>query len=667
MFAKLALRNVRRQVGNYLIYFITVTFTVALMFAIHNVIYSEDLSEFSHGFQDMKQGLIALSVLVSLVVSFVLGYATSFLLRLRKREFGTYLTLGMTRRNIRTLFILEMLLLGSAALVLGIVLGLFLYQGLMVLVMNLMQMELDVSGYSVKALVLTVVLVAVVFLLASLTAGRYLKRATIQELIHGDQKVTRNARHPVLWLGVSAASLAGIVAGFFIFDRQMTLIAAENGNSMGWLYCMIFFAVCLFLFHVGLCRSIVWLLMRSRKFCARGSNTFVLRQLSGQLGANAVIAGILSVLIAFSIIGADAALAYKSTLDTSLDRAMPFDVMTTFEPDEQGTAFSGPEAEREFEDSVQKMNNIIGSYNAVMGEYPYRIYTDGSQDITGPSGLGYESLKDFYIPISMYNTLLAAAGLPELTLGENEYFIVQEIGFDTEQYRDIPLVKNGVTAVYGGSSRELPLFMSEYFVTVVPDSMVQGMMVASYHVGFNLKEGGADASALQQGILDATKHQDINDQIGVQGSGIQWGIKELSRQYQNGTVAVLITGALYVSVTFVLLAIAVLALKVLAGFSDDRRRYAILFRIGCGRRGQRQALFRQLAVFFFLPFIVPIASTVPIAAIIGRMMEGAGLTALSSSAWSVTAAVAALTTVIYVLYFAATYLIARREVVYNRS
>lgn len=664
MFAKLALRNVRRQVGNYLIYFITVTFTVALMFAIHNVIYSEELSAFSQGFQDMKRGLTALSVLVSLVVSFVLGYATSFLLRLRKREFGTYLTLGMTRRNIRTLFILEMLLLGAAALVLGIVLGLFLYQGLMVLVMNLMQMELDVSGYSVKALVLTVVLVAVVFLLASLTAGRYLKRATIQELIHGDQKVTRSARHPVLWLGVSAASFVGIIISFFIFDRQM---APENGNSMGWFYCMIFFAACLFLFHAGLCRSVVWLLMRSRRFCAQGSNTFVLRQLSGQLGANAVIAGILSVLIAFSVIGADAALSYKATLDTSLDRAMPFDVMVTFAPDELEDTFSGPEADREFEDSVRKMNDIIGSYCAVTGEYPYRIYTDGTQDITDPTGIGYEGLPDYYIPVSAYNALLAAAGLSGLSLGENEYFIVQNITFDTAQYRDISLVKNGVTATYGGSGRELPLFADVYFVTVVPDRMVENMRVASYHVGFNLKEGGADASALQQGILDAKKHQDINDQIGVQGSGMQWGIKELSRQYQNGTVAVLITGALYVSVTFVLLAIAVLALKVLAGFSDDRRRYAILFRIGCGRREQRRALLRQLAVFFFLPSVLPIASTVPIAVIIGRMMENFGYAALLSSSWSITAAVAALIAAVYVLYFTATYLIARREVVYNRS
>lgn len=664
MFAKLALRNVRRQVGNYLIYFITVTFTVALMFAIHNVIYSEDLSEFSHGFQDMKRGLIALSVLVSLVVSFVLGYATSFLLRLRKREFGTYLTLGMTRRNIRTLFILEMLLLGAAALVLGIVLGLFLYQGLMMLVMNLLEMELDMAGYSVKAFVLTVVLVAVVFLLASLAAGRYLKRVTIQELIHGDRKVGQGVRHPAPWLAVSAASFVGIVISFFIFDRQM---APENGNSMGWFYCMIFFVACLFLFHAGLCRSVVWLLMRSRKFCARGSNTFVLRQLSGQLGANAVIAGILSVLIAFSIIGADAALSYKATLDTSLNRAMPFDVMVTFAPNELEETFSGPEAEREFEDSVRKMNDIIGSYCAVTGEYPYRIYTDGTQDITGPTGIGYEGLPDYYIPISEYNALLAAAGLSGLSLGENEYFIVQNIAFDTAQYRDISLVKNGVTATYGGSGRELPLFSDEYFVTIVPDRMVENMPVVSYHVGYGLQDEKIDAEGLQERIQDAKNHQDINDQIGVQGSGMRWGVKEFSRQYQNGTVAVLITGALYVSVTFVLLAIAVLALKVLAGLSDDRRRYAILFRIGCGRREQRRALLRQLAVFFFLPSVLPIASTVPIAVIIGRMMENFGYTALLSSSWSITAAVAALIAAVYVLYFTATYLIARREVVYNRS
>ena len=100
MLAKLAARNVKRQVGNYLIYFITVSLTVALMFAVNNVIYEKGMLEKLSDAEEMRTMLTALSVIVSLIVAFVLGYATSFMLKLRKREFGTYLTLGMTRRNI---------------------------------------------------------------------------------------------------------------------------------------------------------------------------------------------------------------------------------------------------------------------------------------------------------------------------------------------------------------------------------------------------------------------------------------------------------------------------------------------------------------------------------------------------------------------------------------
>lgn len=111
MFAKLAFRNVKRQVGNYLIYFITVSLTVALMFAVNSAIFSEELLERASAIAELRAGLIALTVFISLIVALVLGYATSFMLKLRKREFGTYLTLGMTRKNILSVFLLESLIL----------------------------------------------------------------------------------------------------------------------------------------------------------------------------------------------------------------------------------------------------------------------------------------------------------------------------------------------------------------------------------------------------------------------------------------------------------------------------------------------------------------------------------------------------------------------------
>ena len=92
MLANLAARNVRRQIGNYVIYFITVSLTVGLMFAVNGAIFEEQLVASAQAITELRMGLIAITVLVSLIVAFVLGYATSFMLRLRKREFGTYLT-----------------------------------------------------------------------------------------------------------------------------------------------------------------------------------------------------------------------------------------------------------------------------------------------------------------------------------------------------------------------------------------------------------------------------------------------------------------------------------------------------------------------------------------------------------------------------------------------
>ena len=45
MFGKLALRNVRRSARDYLVYVLTMTFVVSLMFAFNSIIFSKDLQK----------------------------------------------------------------------------------------------------------------------------------------------------------------------------------------------------------------------------------------------------------------------------------------------------------------------------------------------------------------------------------------------------------------------------------------------------------------------------------------------------------------------------------------------------------------------------------------------------------------------------------------------
>ena len=128
-----------------------------------------------------------------------LSYATGFMLKLRKKEFGMYLTLGMTRRNIQWLFACETGILSLAALIVGICAGLFLFQLLMALFSFIMEKPFAVSAYSLEAIFLTVFVSLGLFLLSTLASMRYLKKVTVTELLKEDttQKVEK---HPLLWV-----------------------------------------------------------------------------------------------------------------------------------------------------------------------------------------------------------------------------------------------------------------------------------------------------------------------------------------------------------------------------------------------------------------------------------------------------------------------------------
>ena len=107
MLIKLALRNVRRSVRDYAVYFVTLTLGVAVFYAFNAIGDSRVLFEaqesaanvlLSSGvsiFDILAQVMTYFSVVVAVVLGFLVLYANRFVVRARKKEFGTYLLLGM--------------------------------------------------------------------------------------------------------------------------------------------------------------------------------------------------------------------------------------------------------------------------------------------------------------------------------------------------------------------------------------------------------------------------------------------------------------------------------------------------------------------------------------------------------------------------------------------
>lgn len=662
MFFRMAVRNVKRQVGNYLIYFMTVAFTVALLFAVDNVIFGEQVAGYmassKETAQDFKYGLGIGVAFICMIVAFVLGYATLFMLKLRKREFGTYLTMGMTRRNVLSLFILETMVICMLALGLGIVLGLFIYQGLMAVIMHLMEMEFAFSAYSPRGLVFTVVLVVWVFLLASVTSAFYLRRVRIYDLIHAEKKVEKAERHPVFWLLVMAGSLLLIVlccAGFYEEIDQIMINEGSYGSIMNLLAV---FGCSLIFFHIGFARSIVYLLMKQKRFCNRGTNTFVLRQLSGTLRSNSVMIGMLAFLLTFAVIGSDAAFVQRAGERARLNYEYPFDI--SYHSDRYGDGITGKSAGI----SLDQAETVIQKYAPIIRKRSYKTYTSHSSDLysyTKWSGEGYDGLNDSFMKESDFNKLLTAVGMEPLELDGGFFVIANNMQAAQYGWDGVQLELNGRTYECRGMMDDCPLFHFVYIYAVVPDEAVKGMEEECRFMAYDLAHTRFDAPALKK-ELSYQAEKNLFDGETRSYSRCDFTIKEYGRHERNSVAAILVVGALFAASIFLFLAMAILALKTLSGIADDRRRYQILFRIGAGARDQRRALFRQTFSFFLMPFLFSMLAGIPSAVVCERIMVLGGAQALSGQVYVIAGSVAFVMVCIYTLYYIMTYLIAKRSV-----
>ena len=99
MYWKLAIQNIRRSLRDYIIYFVTLTLTAALMYSFLALGFSSDVLAMAENMSMLTTGILLMSALVAFMSSFVIGYAIRFMLGRRKKEFATYELIGMPFRS----------------------------------------------------------------------------------------------------------------------------------------------------------------------------------------------------------------------------------------------------------------------------------------------------------------------------------------------------------------------------------------------------------------------------------------------------------------------------------------------------------------------------------------------------------------------------------------
>ncbi len=649
MLAKLALRNVKRQIKNYLIYFVTVTLSVALLFAVNNLSYSDQIRQQAEQSTDINFMFNLVTVLSCFVTALVLSYVTGFMLKLRKKEFGMYLTLGLTRQNIRILFTCETWIMSLLALLTGIGAGLIIYQFFMALFSNFMEVPFTISAYSAKGLLLTVVISIVLFGISNLMSLRYLKRVTITELLR-EETVEKSEKRPVLWCVLSVVTVFCLVGSLVItYQSMMAVFHNQDGAEL-----MLWLAVDLlmiFLSHVTLSRAIAGILLKNRQLKNRGTNVFILRGLSGKMTMNSLLIGALATLLVFAVTMSNISFGEKIYADCTVEKECPYDALAMFVASEKQERY------------MEEGRKCIERYSPIVSEIDYQLYSAGKTTLCS-NIMGYREMEwtDKFMPLSRFNALLSGCGYETITL-EDEYLVVTNVqGICDVDFSNKAIELNGKIYSWARSSTSYPEFVAQMLYFVVPDEALENMPVSDRCVAYTLKNKLPDVSKMVEELTNIDKTEYATEEYCV------FRVREYFRMYYNAMAGTLIIGTLYVATVFVCLALAVLSLKILCTLEDERRRFAILYRLGTDEKTQKITLLKQISAFFLMPFAFPIIMTIPLGITLGKVYEFWGFAGLSGQKAMETAGIITLVIVgVYTLYFFITFRIACNYVVCHGS
>lgn len=191
MYAKLALKNMRKSLKDYLIYIITLTACTSMFYAflsISSKYYKPDIgAEFD--LQVLGNGMKLAILAITTLLVFLVRYVNHFMIRKRQKEFAVESMIGMERSTVAWLFFAETFAMALAALFMGIALGVLFSQ---LITAMLLQMFHKPFQFSFMLFPDTVLLTIAFFLLCFGAVGlfqvRTIRKIKVIDMLNADRK-----------------------------------------------------------------------------------------------------------------------------------------------------------------------------------------------------------------------------------------------------------------------------------------------------------------------------------------------------------------------------------------------------------------------------------------------------------------------------------------------
>lgn len=667
MLCKLAWGNVRRAGKDYLVYLLTLTLAVTVFYAFNTISVQADLVLEEEGMPELLGTVMSgLTMFLAVVMGFLMVYANNFIMKRRKKEFGLYQVLGMSRGQVSCVMAMETAIVSGGALALGIVLGVGFSQVMTFFTASLFKTQIRDFHFffSVPAFLITVGCLVAIFLVTLVFNLGVVRRAKVIDLMSAGRKnETVKMRNPIVSAAIFILGTVLIGIAYFRLLRDgLPVDSAPSELEAAMNQFMLTTGIVVagtILFFFGLSGFLLKALQGARSLYWHGLNMFTVRQLSAKVNTVSFSMAIISMVLFLAITSVTGGMSIASVMNTSVERSTiadysrvvmylgenvvndptytgdvprrlatePVDIM---ERSRSNVIDKGTSEERPFD-----LAGILGGHvqvetydsRPIGTELPLVSLNDlaAAVDMPMPKGTNSSNASMMGLMVmkeSDYNRYLDFRGKEHVDLGDDGYLITSDMGESVNKIYNADM-REGVEVELGGRTLRpvadhVDEAASSFFnssmgsnsgTIVVPDELVDASglpLYASYFLG-DYREG------LTYDETEGYVRQDRSwDQI-LNADGSEsaiWGMEATRAQsYEstnsmNGLISYL---AIYIGFVLVVACAAILTIQQLSGVADSGKNCRILSELGTSNREIMRSVLVQQAIFFVFPLLMGVA------------------------------------------------------------
>ncbi|QSX05037.1 FtsX-like permease family protein [Sedimentibacter sp. zth1] len=608
-YTKLAFTNIKNNKKTYIPYILTCICTIMMYYMMHALSVDESLSSM-YGGRTIHSYLFIGNIIIGIFATIFLFYTNNFLIRNRKKEFGLFNILGMEKKHISIILLLETLIITIFSLIIGIIAGILFSKLALLLLLKILNFDVKFGfSLSIKSIISTTILFVFIFGLSFLNNLRQIHLSNPVELLSGAKQ---GEKEPKTKIVLSLVGLVSLGAGYYI------AIVTKNPVSAMALFFIAVVLVIIGTYCLFTAGSILFLkiLKRNKNYYYKTKHFISVSGMIYRMKQNAVGLSNICILSTMVLVTVSSTVSLFVGMDDILVTRYPNDIIITsnLSDDENGNLIK----DDNYINGLSKVvDDVLAKYNnKQIDKVNYKYFSittlqnNENFDVLLDLHSFNANVQDFYlITLEDYNRLFNAT----TQLNDGEALIYSnrnEIEYDEitllgEKIKIVGKMKDKL--INPNSSMNI---ISSHILVVKDESVVDKYYDKVSKIS---KENNNDPTLKKYFIgidLDTEKGKKIeifkdvkeNLRMDYANSWVECRANE-EQEFCSVYGGIFFLG-IFLGILFIMATVLIMYYKQISEGFDDKARFNIMQQVGMSKKEVKSSIHSQVITVFFLPLIV---------------------------------------------------------------